>query len=101
MLAQAVRPNHPFEVTATTIGAICNDYTPCQREAPQYGRKKRIAKDEDTASALAIAIFTIEEDVNLYDPGNGFSRIAEYECRSWFRVPFYSRISAIVPATIC
>jgi hypothetical protein len=51
--AHAVRSNHPFEVAATTIGAICYDYTPFQGEPPQYVRKKRVAKDEDTATALA------------------------------------------------
>jgi hypothetical protein len=77
MLAHAVRSNHSFEVAAAAIGAICNDYAPFQREAPQYVRKKRIAKDEDTASALAIAVFAIEQDVYPCDPRNGFSRIAD------------------------
>jgi hypothetical protein len=40
-------------------------------------RKKRIAKDEDTTSDLAIAVLVIEQDVYPCDPRNGFSRIAE------------------------
>jgi hypothetical protein len=40
-------------------------------------RKNRVAKDEDTTAALAIAVVAIEEDVYPSDPRNGFSDIAD------------------------